>query len=200
MARGDCAFHCPAIEARSPVPERWYETYGLGLVRRGVLIRQRVDPQGRASAIDAAGPGCVFPLRDWRGPSSATGYAATRLLICLLPQDRLDSALTERQDAALDLVRLQCEAMERLERITEARGRSSAESRLAALLCALADTLSPPRNRDRITGLQQRDLAALLSMRHETVCRVLGSLEAKGAVSRTSDGLKLEDRGVLESA
>ena len=199
VAKGDCAFHCPAVEPRSPVPERWFETYGLGLVRRGVLIRQRVDPQGRASAIDAAGPGCVFPLRDWRGPSSASGYAATRLLVCLLPQDRLETSLTDRQDSALDLVRLQSEAMERLERITEARGRSSAESRVAALMCALADTLSPPRNRDRITGLQQRDIAALLSMRHETVCRVLGNLEAKGAVTRSSDGLRIADRSVLEA-
>ena len=67
-------------------------------------------------------------------------------------------------------------------------------------LDTLADTLSPSRRRDRIpAGLQQRDLAHLLGMRHETVCRALGTLEHKGAVMREPDGLRIADRTILES-
>jgi len=200
--KGACAFQCMTLEPRTPLPDRWFESYGLGLVRRGVLIRQRVDPQGRASAIDAAGPGCVILFKDGveRISSAPSGYAATRLLLCLMPADALDAVLSRQDDCALDVLRLQSEVIERLERITDARGRSGVESRVAALLCALADTLTPPQRRNRIPhGLQQRDMAALLGVRHETVCRVLGNLESRGAVTREADGLTVRDRALLES-
>lgn len=200
LEKGDCAFHCVSVESRSTIPPRWFESYGIGMVRRGVLIRQRLDSQGRTSAIDAVGPGCVFPLRDRRGPSANAGYAANRLLVCLMPDQHLEVALQEKIEAAQDLVRLQCEAIERLERITEARGRSGAASRVAALLCALADTVSPEHRRDRTPdGVQQRDLAALLGIRHETVCRVLTQLESKGMLTREADCVRIEDRSALES-
>jgi hypothetical protein len=46
--------------------------------------------------------------------------------------------------------------------------------------------------------LQQRDLAALLGMRHESVCRAMQILARRGAIARTSDGLRLLDRECLK--
>jgi CRP-like cAMP-binding protein len=171
------------------------------MVRRGVLIRQRVDPQGRASAVDALGPGCVLPLGlPGHSTSIPSGYAATRLLVCLCPQEVFERSLARDERTARDLIRLQQQTIERLERITDARSRSNVESRVAALICALADTLSPHRSRSRIPSeLQQRDMAALIGVRHETVCRVLGTLESRGALERSAEGLRILDRDQLEA-
>jgi len=196
-----CAFQCLTLEARAPLPDRWFGAYGAALVRRGVMVRQRVDAHGRATAIDAAGPGCLVPLEPANGPTATAAYAATRLLVCLAPRDEIDSAMDRRDDpTATDMIRMQREAIERLERIADARARPNVESRVAALLCALADTLSPPKRRTRIpSGLQQRDLAVLLSVRHESVCRALGNLETRGAVLRETDGIRITDRDLLET-
>lgn len=200
-ARTACAFQCMTLEARAPIPDRWFGSYGAVLVRRGVIIRQRVDAHGRATAIDAAGPGCLVPLEAATGPTATAGYAATRLLVCLCPTEVIEAAVGQSDDpTASDLLRMQRESIERLERIADARARSNVESRVSALLCSLADTLSPPRRRTRIpSGLQQRDLAVLLSVRHESVCRALGTLETRGALIREPDGIRILDRELLET-
>jgi CRP-like cAMP-binding protein len=124
-----------------------------------------------------------------------TGYAATDLKVCLL------AAGTELEaPLATDLVRLQRDAMHRLERLADARGRANADHRVCALLRALCDTLTPPRPRDRLpVGLQQRDLGQLLGMRHETVCRVLTRLERLGVIARSDDGITITDRAQLDA-
>ncbi|MFW6067469.1 MAG: Crp/Fnr family transcriptional regulator [Myxococcota bacterium] len=200
---GTCRFRCLALPARRAVPGAWFASYGLGLIRRGVLIRQRVDRQGRVTAVDAAGPGCMVAFADPGGPgtsaSVSTGYAATDVLVCLCPRETLERAL-EGSDISRDMIAMQQAALERVERLADARGRSSAESRVAAVLCTLADTLSPPRQRHRIPAdFQQRDIANLAGIRHETVCRTLGDLERRGAVKRDTDGLQITDREQLET-
>ena len=202
--KDSCRFQTLTIEARAPIPARWFDLYGLGLVRRGVVIRQRMDAQGRASAVDAAGPGCAFLLRDPRSgstSSSPSGYAATRVLVCVCPADILEESLSRADSgAASDLLLLHTQALERVERIADARGRTGVMSRVAALICTLADMLTPPMHRERIPAdLQQRDLAHLLGVRHETVCRALGTLEKQGAIVREAEGIRITDQALLES-
>lgn len=198
--RGTCAFQCATIDGRSPIPDRWFGSYGIALVRRGVMIRQRIDAHGHATAIDAAGPGCLVTLAEPRGPTGAAAYAATRLLVCLCPRDIADRELvTHGPENASDMIRMQREAMDRLERIADARGRNTVQGKVAALLCTLADTLSPPIRRTRIpSGLQQRDMAALIGIRHESVCRALGKLEKRGAIRREPDGIRVLAREMLD--
>lgn len=201
---GTCAFRCASLAAREAIPQRWLE-YGFGLVRRGVLIRQRVDGSGRATAIDAAGPGCLFPLAPWGGPSAVAaaavfGYAAIDSLVCLCPSETLRAAAGGDATLAMDLARLQRLALERVERIAEARGRSKAAARIASTLGALADTLSPGRTCEQLPAdLQQKDIAALSAVRHEAVCRVLGGLVKRGVVARSRDGLRILDRAQLDA-
>ena len=143
----------------------------------------------------------MVSLAEPSEPISAAGYAATRLLVCLCPADVADREVRAGHDGvATDLVRAQREALDRLERIADARGRATIESKVGALLTALADTLSPPKRRSRIpSGLQQRDMAVLLGIRHESVCRVLTNLEKRRVVRRETDGIHLLDRAALEA-
>jgi CRP-like cAMP-binding protein len=195
-----CALRCLFVPARHPLPPRWFGAYGLALVRRGILVRQRVDAGGSATSVDAVGPGGAAPLLD-SGEATSGGYAADDSLVCLLPKAALKGALDAGAPTAGHVVTLHLAALERVERIADARGRSTAHGRVAALLCALADTLAPPRRLDTVpVALQQRDMASLLTMRHESVCRALGALERRRWLVRGSEGIRLLDRPHLEAA
>jgi CRP-like cAMP-binding protein len=197
--KGACAFQCVTLAARDPIPQRWAEMYDFALVRRGILIRQRIDAHGRVTSVDAAGPGCLVLLAPADGTRDATGYAASDAMLCLCMNEVADAALGIEESCARDLVRMQRQAMERMERLADARGRPTADGRVAALLCALADWLAPMRRSDDVpSGLQQRDLAELVGVRHETVCRSLRTLEARGLITRMRDEIRIADRKALE--
>ncbi len=197
-----CAFETATVDARDFVPASWSERHAFGLVRRGVLIRQRLDEMGRATAIDAAGPGCMFPIehRDEGRSSITCDYAATDLIVCLCPSQLLEDVLDESRHTGRELLGLQQDAMERVERLTQARGAPTVQERVAMLILVLSETLSPPRTRDRLPpGLQQRDMSKLLGVRHETFCRALKTLEDVGAITRSHDGIVIADRERLTS-
>ncbi|MFO0695067.1 MAG: hypothetical protein U0230_16020 [Polyangiales bacterium] len=78
-----------------------------------------------------------------------------------------------------DLLEFQGEAIERLERIADARGRASGPEKVAAMLEVLGETVTQRDGSPRLlSNLQQRDLAALLQLRPETVSRALRRIEA----------------------
>jgi CRP-like cAMP-binding protein len=192
-----------AVEPRETIPLKWFGRFTLGIVRRGLLIRQRTDARGRVTAVDVVGPGGVFPIEQRRAAaqdsSMAAGYAATRTLICLCDGESIFGSLRAGGETALDLHNLYADALYRMERLADARARPNTDARVAALLCALVDTLAPhvDPNPRVPAGFLQRDLAALLSMRHESVCRVLRAFGERGFISRDTDGMQILDRQQL---
>lgn len=193
-----CAFRCLAVAARQPLPARWRGDYDFALVRRGIVVRQRVDGRGRVTSTDIAGPGSALPIGA-HDDDGACGYSVDDLMLCLCPSDTFGEAVGSGAGAR-DVVNAQALILERVERIAEARSRTSATSRVAALLLAISDTLSPLRALDVIpSAIQQRDLALLLALRHESVCRSMASLEKEGLVDRSDNGLRLVDRQALEA-
>lgn len=200
-AAGDRAFDSLAVEARSALPATWLSRYAFAVVRRGYLIRQRADPAGRATAVDAVGPGCCFPLDRalaTYGGARVLGYAVTRAAVCLCDADTLERGLSEGGATAVQIFQLQGEAIARMERLADARARPGAAAKIAALLCALADTLRPGSGRIPAEFLQ-RDLAGLVSIRHESVCRVLREFSRNGLIAKDSDGIVLVDRAQLQA-
>jgi CRP-like cAMP-binding protein len=198
---GERAFDSLAVEARSALPATWLSRYGFAVVRRGYLIRQRADPAGRATAVDAVGPGCSFPLDRALaayGGARVLGYAVTRANVCLCDGETLERGLAEGGPMAVQLHQLQSETIARMERLADARARPGAAAKIAALLCALADTLRPGSGRIPAEFLQ-RDLAGLVSIRHESVCRVLREFGRHGLIAKDSDGIVLADRAQLQA-
>jgi CRP-like cAMP-binding protein len=174
--------------------------YALMLVRRGIIVRQRVDAHGCATAVDAIGPGGAAPVTDV-AQSSGAAYAADDSMVCICPTGALRAAVDGGAPTASEVVALHGATLARVERLAEARGRGSALARVAAAVDVLADTLSPPRRLPVIpSGLLQRDVAALLALRQESVSRALGALERRGAITRTEDGIRIDDERLLKSA
>ena len=191
------------MRARAPLPPRWFKEFGLGVVRRGIVIRQRLDAHGRAIAVDAVGAGGLVPLSMAiaRGDdSNMSGYAVTDVLLCAYPTDSMRVSLEVDRQTPHDVLHLHAQALARMERLIDARGRTTVVERVAAMLCALVDNLSPFRRTDVISAdLQQADLAALVSARQETVCRALSALERRGLIARDGDGTRISDRRRLEA-
>jgi len=184
-----CRFVKATLAARAQVPVAWAERYAFALVRRGVLIRTRTGGSGPPVSIDCAGPGAHVP---WPAGAGELGYAATDVLVCLYPRNGVMDDLEREPRATRDTIEGLACALDRVERLAEARGQSSAEERVARVLAVLADTLSPPVRRARLpSALQQRDLARLAGVRHESFCRILGKLERAGIVQRSTEGLEI---------
>lgn len=198
--RAACAFRSWSLPARAPVPPELLAGSALTLVRRGIVVKELVDAAGRATVIDVVGPGSALAFAHRPG---ITAFAAGPALLCACPTGRLDERLAGPDGLGLarELLRLQQTALARMERLADARGRATVGERVAALLCALADGLSAPRTLTRLPSeLRQRELGALLAIRHESVCRELRRLEHAGVVRRTSECLELLDRAALERA
>lgn len=188
-----CAFESIRVEARTPLPDRWHETTALALVRRGIVVRQRVDARGRVVTIDAAGIGNVVPI-DAEG--GARIWAVTDSVLCLLPTHVADR-WSELRGA--DVTGVMRTILERVERIAEARGRNTSISRAAMLLCVLADTLTPSPRTHVPAELPQRTIAALAGIRQESVCRAIKRLLKRGVIERDGRGLRIVDRAALEA-
>lgn len=166
-------------------------------------MRQRVDAQGRAVTVDVVGPGGLLPLAGLAQDqaSSRSGYAVGDLLLCVCPRAPMEQALEADAATARDLASLQTRTIERMDRMADARGRPTVVERVASLLCALADCLSPLPGRDIVSAdLQHADYGALIAARPETVCRAFGDLERRGLVARSANGVHLLDRAALEGA
>ena len=190
-----CRFLKATVHARAPIPAAWSEDYALLLVRRGVVVRTRAPKEGPSVAIDCAGAGSVLPLASG---ALEIGYAATDVLVCLHPRVGLSEALAREADTAHDMIVALAAALERVERLAEARGQSTVDERVARVLAVVAATLTPPERRDRFpSGLPQRDLARLAGVRHESFCRSLGKLERAGHIRREPDGLVITDHDAL---
>jgi hypothetical protein len=195
-----CAFTCVSLHARQRLPRTWLPVYGLALVRRGVVVREHVHPSGATTAVDAIGPGGVALLCDGTAAAATSGYAADDTLVCLCPTTTLERAVDAGAPTAGEILGLHAAALHRVERMLGARGRSSALARVAAAVCALADTLSPPRRLERLpASFQQRDLAGLLGLRHESVCRAVADLARRRALDWTRDGAHILDHALLET-
>jgi CRP-like cAMP-binding protein len=197
-----CALRCLALPARASLPPRWFQDYALGVVRRGIVIRQRVDVQGRAVTVDVVGPGGLLPFaeRGHADAASRSGYAVGELLVCVCPRGAMDRAVATESETAQDLVRLQARAIERMDRLADARGRPKVIERVASILCALADCLPPAPGGDFVSSdLLHVDYGALVTARQESVCRAFGVLERRGLIARSSGGVQILDRPALQA-
>jgi hypothetical protein len=195
-----CAFRCLSLAARQPLPDGWRGEYSVALVRRGIVVRQRVDTHGRATAIDIAGSGSALPIAS-REDDGSGGYAVDDAMLCLCPSSVLTAAVDGGHEGARGAVAASAAVLARVERISEARSRPTASSRVGTLLVTIADTLSAGRRLETIpAAIQQRDLAALLALRHESVCRVVASFTRRGVLKKTTQGLEIVDRDALEAA
>jgi len=193
-----CYFDNVAVEEHEAIPASYDKHPGIAVVRRGLIVRQREDSNGNATAVDVVGPGQAFrtgvaPSDSNDGGDTVTGYAVERALLCMYSKPELPQT-----DVSSQMYHLMMQSIDRMERFIVARARATSESRVASLLCALQDSLGPRRQGRIPASLRQQDMASLLFLRHESVCRALRSLREGGLVSCDADGIRIIDRVALQ--
>jgi Crp-like helix-turn-helix protein len=187
-----CAFESLRIDARSPLPDRWHDSATLALVRRGIVVRQRVDARGRLVTVDAAGIGSVVPI----DAGGARLWAVSDAVLCLLPP--AGEEIWSRRNGA-GVAGMMRTVLDRVERLAEVRGRSTSIARTALLFCVLGDMLTPLPRSFVPVELPQRTLAALAGLRQESICRAIKRLLDRGWIARDERGFQILDRAALES-
>lgn len=196
--RGACSFRTVNLASRARLPPHVFTANAVGLVRQGILIRTHDDAEGHTYAVDVAGPGALV-LGSRLAGDPLGGYAVGALSLCVLPRDGVERALAAADETVGDFMTLSERARSRVERLAEVRARTKTLPRLTALFAMLAETLG---DRDEARwhvpkALQQRDLAKLAAVRHETVSRVLATLETRGVLARGGQGEMVLDRARL---
>jgi len=187
----NCRFVKATIAARAPLPAEWSQEHAFALVRRGVVVRTRAELDGVSIAIDCVGPRSLVPLH---AHGTEVGYAASDTLVCLYPRHLLRQAVSEDAALGLEVVEGLQKALDRVERLAEARGHAMAEQRIARVLAVLSE------HQDHLHGgIQQRDLARLAGVRHESVCRFLAKLTRDGTIHRDDGLLFIDHPGNLSS-
>jgi CRP-like cAMP-binding protein len=201
--RGWCQMPSIALQARQVLPATWQTEYAYAFVRRGFVVRQINDENGDTSSVDVAGPGCLLTtaaLPPLHSRVAISGYAANDALICALSVRVVENVVSGGGDHVRELVALLGASARRVEMISYARSQKDAARAVASLLLTLSSCLAPPAVLSTIpNGLQQRDLAALLGIRHETMSRVITDFEKRGVVARGEDGIQLISLDALRS-
>lgn len=193
--RPHCAFESAKLGARARLPAEWSERYSMALVRRGAVARIVTDPSGEEVAIDLATAGTLIALGDRPIPVQQ-GYAVCDTLICPLTIETERALIESGGNIARDLSMLERDAATRVERISHAKGASSARAKVARVLAFLLDAFAPA---DVIPAwVQQRDIAALAGVRHETACRVLKALTEERTIAVREEGTAVGDRQRLD--
>lgn len=153
---------------------------GLVVVTAGHIVRT-----GAGAGLDLVSRGEAFMVPSAPDPEAEldepVGYAASAASLWAIGEKSLAYVLSKPDLAAIVLELLR-QAMARLDRLTMARARTTAPERIADLLHVLSD------ERGRCPPIRQRDLAALLAMRLETVSRGLRTLQDRGLTESWTSG------------
>lgn len=178
----DCVFRRASLGPREALPPDWAEEHAFLLVERGVIVVEGWLENGHPVATDVVGPGGMVLLT----PRETFGHAASETRVCLMPRATKEHLGV---DGWRDIAMLEGTAIQRLHRLTLARSQRTARAKVLALLRVLGETLYADEPRAwLISSLQQGDLAELVGLRRETVCRAFAQLEKEGIVVRTADG------------
>lgn len=145
------------------------------VVRAGLVRTYRTLPDGRPQGVRVMRAGSVAGLDALAtGEHPTTGETLVPSVLCALRLDDLKHLSGRDPTIGADLTALLCDEVAALEVRLHDLSLRRAHRKLAACLADLAPTAEPLPE-----GLSQRDLADLLGMSPETVCRVFADFRRK---------------------
>lgn len=180
--------------------QAWYIKTGTVVLRRrgnganGAKGTNGTNGASKHGAVRALRfPGSLIGLEVLVGDEyTDTAIAGSDTVLCGVPREGLDSWLGPKDDPA----RTALELMLRTE-VTELRPRRQQEG---SALQRTAAWLRDETPRLQSIALQRRELAELLSMRAETLSRVLAKLAKSGAITVTRSHVRITDNDALRAA
>jgi CRP/FNR family transcriptional regulator len=169
------------------------EATEMFLITRGVVKLTRVTPDGRAQVVRLVYPGHIagsegffHERHDVTAEALASGGA------CVLPRNRLMRTLRTCPEFALHLLQAMHEELEQARQQIQEMGRTSAESKICALLCDLFPHMSDERE-ESVLPLAHQDLADILGLTRETISRVVSDMAKRRVFSLSRKRVQVHD-------
>jgi CRP/FNR family transcriptional regulator len=168
----------------------------LFAIRKGWVKLLKIDGTGREHVTAILESGDLFGLETvFSAPYSATAEVLTDAELCIGAGEDIRAIIADVPSFALDLARYLHLQLCRTRDRQAVLGTTGAQARLAAfLLHALPDS-----DRERIVAhhLTLRDLAGILGLSPETVCRALGTLKRRGIIEPLPGAVRILDLDAL---
>ena len=164
------------------------------IVTRGVVKLTSVSPEGKVQVLGLIYPGQLAGIEGFFHDDYEMGATAlTEGSACALPRDRLMRILHERPDFALQLLEAMHMELDQARARIQEMGKTSAESKICAILCDLLPHLSEQTPLEGEFPLAHSDLAEILGLSRETISRAVGGLAKRGVVSLSRHQVLVHD-------
>ncbi|WP_353249921.1 cyclic nucleotide-binding domain-containing protein [Salinisphaera sp. T31B1] len=174
----------------------------LYAIRDGSMKTVAVDEDGLEQILGFYFPGDLLGLDGFGNQRhQCTAIALEDSTVCRIPVERLGHLSDELPSLRHQLMRLMGQALSDEERLLLTLGRKNAEGRIASLLLTM-------RRRRQLRGLPEGalplpmkriELANFLSMRLETVSRVLTRLQRDGVIRVLPGAIDILDTAMLRT-
>ncbi len=121
-----------------------------------------------------------------------TAVAATVVSACRIRHRALLNAVLERPDIAMRLIAAMNAQLAQSRSLMEVMGHMSASAKIASFILLMAP--SPKNGGDRFTlPFSRMDLAGLLGLREETVCRQMADMKRRGVIYAPRGRMEIQD-------
>ena len=174
-------------------------------VQSGTIAERRLDGDGNAVLLDLGYPGDLVGYRAFLtgAEHSTSAEALGPATVCVSDGAAVEGVMAASPELTLDLLRRQARALEQAQ---EQLFRSTTLSKRDRLLHLLRDLL---RRHGSVAAdgscridlpLARRDLASMIGVRHETLSRIIGRLEAQGLARFSGRHVTIPSIGALAAA
>lgn len=174
--------------------------HAIYAIRDGSMKLVVNDEDGFEQILGFHYPGDLVGLDGFAEQSHhCTAIALEPTTVCRIPIDRLDTLVDEIPSLRHQLMRLMGQALSDEDRRLLTLGRKNSEGRITSLLLSLSRRLARRgMAADRVPLAMKRvDIANFLSMRLETVSRVLSRLHRDGVIHVAPGEIRIRDMQAL---
>ena len=157
--------------------DTWYR------VLAGAARKYLMRADGRRHIVDIHLPGDFFGFSSRNCHRFGVQAVADRTVIVYYPRQRFEAALDEDPELARE-IRTECfDAIDRLQEQALVIGTMTAQEKVLAFLTYFCDRLSAAYDSGGELPISRYDIADLLGISAETVCRAFTELQRRGALS-----------------
>lgn len=165
------------IYGEEELSDTWYRVV-LGAARKYLM---RAD--GRRQLVDIYLPGDLFGFTARLNHKFAAQAIADGTVIACYPRKRVEALIEEDSETALEIRRQLLGALERLQEQLLVVGTMTAPEKVREFLLYFYKRLSASKDGDMALPISRYDIADMLGISPETVCRAFTDLQARGVIS-----------------
>lgn len=157
--------------------DTWYR------VISGSARKYLMRAEGRRQLVDIYLPGDLFGFTARLHHRFSVQAVADRTVIACYPRQQVEALAKDDPETALEIRMQILEALERLQQQLLVIGTMKSLEKVREFLFHFHRRLSADKDGAMALPISRYDIADMLGISHETVCRAIGDLQARGVIS-----------------